>query len=92
MPTLTRRVKWCEQIGPIKVGDLVLICDPSIPRGQWQRGLVTCVFAGADGVVRRAEVKTSSGKLQRAVSKLAVLDVEGCEADRSTGAGVLQQE
>ncbi|XP_065361898.1 uncharacterized protein LOC135955477 [Calliphora vicina] len=92
LPTLTRRVKWCERTVPIKVGDLVFICDPNVPRSQWRKGLVTCVYAGPDGVARRVDVKTSTGKLQRAVSKLAVLDVESGEADSSTGAGVFQND
>ncbi|XP_075164705.1 uncharacterized protein LOC142237217 [Haematobia irritans] len=92
LPTLTRRVKWCEKTTPIKVGDVVFICDPNLPRSQWRRGLVTCVHAGTDGVVRRADVKTATGSLQRAVSKLAVLDLDSGEADRSTGVGVLQND
>ncbi|XP_058977373.1 uncharacterized protein LOC131802044 [Musca domestica] len=89
LPTLTRRVKWCEYTQPISAGNVVFICDPNVPRSQWRRGLVTCVYTGTDGVPRRADVKTSSGVLQRPVSKLAVLDIEISEADRSTGVGVL---
>lgn len=90
LPTLTRQVKWCERTTPIKAGDVVLICDPNVPRSQWRRGMVTCVYAGSDGVPRRGNVRTASGELQRAVSKLAVLDVHDSEADRSTGKGMLQ--
>lgn len=92
LPTLTRRVKWCERTTPIKAGDVVFICDPNVPRSQWRRGMVTCVYTGSDGVARRADVRTASGELQRAVSKLAVLDIDDGEADRSTGAGVLQND
>lgn len=90
LPTLTRRVKWCESTKPIKEGDVVFICDPNLPRNQWRRGLVTRLYAGSDGVIRRVSVQTSTGELQRAVSKLAVLDLEVGEAGRSTGAGVFQ--
>lgn len=68
----------------------MFVCDPNLPRNQWRRGMVTHLHTGTDGVVRRADVKTSTGVLQRAVSKLAVLDLEDGEADRSTGAGVFQ--
>lgn len=90
LPTLTRRVKWCEHTKPMKEGDVVFVCDPNLPRNQWRRGLVTGLHTGSDGIVRRADVKTASGVLQRAVSKLAVLDLVDGEADRSTGVGVLQ--
>ena len=87
--TLTRRVKWCEHTVPIKVGDVVFICDPNIPRKQWRRGMVTCVYPGVDGVARRVDVKTACGQLQRPVSKLAVLDIDSSEAARSTEEGML---
>ena len=74
-PTLTRKVKWCESTRPIKEGDVVFICDPNIPRNQWRRDLVVRFDTGADGVVLKADVKTSSGELLRAVSKLVVLDL-----------------
>ncbi|XP_049307343.1 uncharacterized protein LOC125777139 [Bactrocera dorsalis] len=76
LPTLTRRMKWCERPKPIQVGDLVFVCDVNMPRKQWCRGRVEAVQRGSDGVIRRADVRTSSGILRRPVSKLAVLDVE----------------
>ncbi|XP_065363858.1 uncharacterized protein LOC135957111 [Calliphora vicina] len=76
LPTLTRRSKWCEHTKPVAPGDLVLICDPAVSRRDWKRGRVVNVFPGSDGVIRRADVQTSSGILKRPVSKLAVLDLE----------------
>ncbi|XP_053947714.1 uncharacterized protein LOC128856436 [Anastrepha ludens] len=92
LPTLTRRVKWCERTAPLKEGDVVFICDPNVPRIQWRRGIVERVYTGADGVARRADVRTVGGLLQRAVSKLAVLDLGSGEAGRSTGVGVLTND
>ncbi|XP_037821195.1 uncharacterized protein LOC119610147 [Lucilia sericata] len=40
LPTLTRRVKWCERTTPLKDGDMVFICDPNLPNSQWRRGIV----------------------------------------------------
>ncbi|XP_065368851.1 uncharacterized protein LOC135961283 [Calliphora vicina] len=76
LPTLTRRSKWCEHTKPVAPGDLLLICDPAVSRRDWKRGRVVNVFPGSDGVIRRADVQTSSGILKRPVSKLAVLDLE----------------
>lgn len=44
-------------------------------RGQWLRGRVQQVFAGKDGRVRQALVRTSTGVLRRPAVKLAVLDI-----------------
>ncbi|XP_054091903.1 uncharacterized protein LOC105220591 [Zeugodacus cucurbitae] len=80
LPTLTRRVKWCQRTKPLKEGDLVFICDPNVPRREWCRGRVEKVYPGIDGEVRRADIRTSGGLKRRAVSKLAVLDIDGGES------------
>ncbi|XP_069961860.1 uncharacterized protein [Bactrocera oleae] len=80
LPTLTRRVKWCQRTKPMKAGDLVFICDPNVPRRECCRGKVERVYPGLDGEVRRADIRTSRGVNRRAVSKLAVLDVDGGES------------
>ena len=46
--------KWYEYTKLIAKGDLVLICDPNVPRRQWKRGRVEKLYAGADGQIRRA--------------------------------------
>ncbi|XP_017467048.1 PREDICTED: uncharacterized protein LOC108359625 [Rhagoletis zephyria] len=51
LPTLTRRVKWCQKSKPLQAGDLVLICDVNVPRRQWCRGVVQRVIPGADGLL-----------------------------------------
>lgn len=81
LPTLTRRAKWCQATKPIEVGDTVFICDANVPRRQWCRGIVEQVYPGADGVVRKADVRTSSGIVRRAASKLAVLNFENSESE-----------
>ncbi|XP_067628473.1 uncharacterized protein [Eurosta solidaginis] len=80
LPTLTRRAKWCEATRSLKIGDIVFICDSSIPRNQWCRGIIEQVYPGVDGVVRQADVRTSKGTWRRAASKLALLDVESSES------------
>lgn len=77
LPTLTRRTKWFEKKDPVKIGDLVIVCDEDVPRNQWIRGIVEEVFPGKDGQVRRVELRTNGRVLQRPVSKLAVMDVIG---------------
>lgn len=95
LPTLLRRSKWYTKVNPIKVGDVVLICDRDILKNQFQKGLVLEVYPGADGQVRTAKVKTSTGTLKRPATKLAVLDIDDGESARScqpgafTGGGVV---
>ena len=78
IPTLTRRTKWHQTRRPITQGDLVVVVDDALPRGQWPRGQVVTAHKGRDGVVRVAEVKTASGTYRRPVTKLAVLDIDVC--------------
>ncbi|XP_036324786.1 uncharacterized protein LOC118738021 [Rhagoletis pomonella] len=75
LPQLLRRSKWRDEAEPLKPGQLVIVCDPTRPRSQWERGRVTEVFAAKDGQVRSAEVQTGSGLLRRPASKLAALTV-----------------
>ncbi|XP_017470549.1 PREDICTED: uncharacterized protein LOC108362189 [Rhagoletis zephyria] len=87
LPTLTRRTKWFRRVDPIKIGDVVLICDENESRGQWKRGIVVEAFVAADGQVRSALVKTTQGTLRRPASKLAVLDVCGDSPSLSSNHG-----
>lgn len=75
LPTLTRREKWCARVEPIKSGDLVLICEDGLARGEWRRGIIEDVILAKDGQVRSAFVRTNGGTLKRPASKLAVLDI-----------------
>ena len=40
IPDLQKRVKWNVIKRNLSVGDLVLICDVSSPRGLWPLGLI----------------------------------------------------
>ena len=59
------------------------ICDPQLPH------IVVGVHCGVDGVVRRADVKTTSNVLQRALSRRMVLDLSNCETSCFAEEGVL---
>ena len=39
-----------------QVGDLVLMADKNIPRGQWPKALVEQVFPDSEGIVRQVVV------------------------------------
>ena len=52
------------------IGDIVVVADNTLRRGSWPLGKVTGVYPGRDGIVRVADVKTSSGLYRRPVAKL----------------------
>jgi len=74
LPSLTERRKWTRDVPNLCEGDIVLIADENQPRGRWPVGRVIRPILGDDGVVRSAEVKTSSGTYTRPVVKLCILE------------------
>lgn len=76
LSTLQSRAKWAEPKRNLKEGDVVLIMDNSVPRGQWPMGRICKVKTSTDGLVRSADIKTQNGVLCRPITKL-VLMIEG---------------
>lgn len=93
LPTINRRTKWFNDSRPLKIGDLVFVVDGK-DRKQWTRGIVEEVVPGADGRIREAQVRTSSGIHRRSVVNLAVMEIgegnSGCHVGMPeiTGGGV----
>lgn len=48
LPTLHERQKWSMRKQDLKVGDVVLIMDKKVSRGQWPLGRVVEVFRSKD--------------------------------------------
>ena len=59
LPLLQIRRKWIDVQPNLGVGDLVLLKNQGLHRNEWPRALVTKVFPGDDGMVRKIEVITS---------------------------------
>ena len=64
----------------ISVGDIVIIKDEQLPRGQWKLGVVQTLLTGQDGQTRAATVKlASSGRqhplLRRPIQLLYPLEI-----------------
>ncbi|XP_055614757.1 uncharacterized protein LOC129761081 [Toxorhynchites rutilus septentrionalis] len=74
LPIISRQSKWFGEVKPIHIGDLVMIVN-EMRRNSWERGRVVKLYPGKDGRIRSADVKTSTGIVQRPLTKLAVLDV-----------------
>lgn len=51
------RQKWHTAHRNLKTGDIVLIQDSNLVRGQWRLGIVSNTYPGSDGKVRKVEVQ-----------------------------------
>lgn len=56
---LQPRAKWTTEQPNVLVGQTVLIADDSMPPSRWKLGIITATYAGKDGLVRVADVKTA---------------------------------
>lgn len=72
-PMLMPRIGPDTQPENIKVGDIVIIIDNTMPRGVWPRGEICKVYPGPDGRVRVTEVRTAAGLIRRPASRLIVI-------------------
>ena len=59
VPNLLPRNKWNTLREYLLEGDLVLQMEPT-QRRTWKLGLVLLMYAGADGLVRKARIKTAT--------------------------------
>ena len=75
---LQERQKWQRPRRNAEIGDLVLLVDDCLPRGQWRMGRVIKAVPGRDGLVRTVVVKTgASTTLVRPIQKLCLLEESG---------------
>ncbi|XP_064622346.1 uncharacterized protein LOC135484642 [Lineus longissimus] len=74
IPSLQRLEKWRSVRQNLKVGNMVLIADESVKRGQWPIGKVTRIVESVDGMVRSAYVQTETSELHRPIAKLCFLE------------------
>jgi hypothetical protein len=65
--------QWSSPSRDLRVGDLVIIHEPSSPPLRWNLGRVSQTFTGADRHVRVINIKTSFGEIRRPISKVTLL-------------------
>ncbi|VDL87484.1 unnamed protein product, partial [Nippostrongylus brasiliensis] len=59
-----------------KVGDVVLVSDPVLPRNSWKMARVTAANQGSDGSIREIELKTpTQRKIRRPVNLVVPLEI-----------------
>ena len=74
LPTLQIRQKWLRRHQNLAIGDLVLIVQGNIPRGQWPMAIVEELFSDHNNDVRQVIVRSVKGRLRRNVNKLCLLE------------------
>ncbi|XP_049869025.1 uncharacterized protein LOC126368869 [Pectinophora gossypiella] len=73
---LQQRTKWKVRSKALRLNDLVLLKDDSVPPLCWRLGRVNKMFPGSDGVPRVADVMTSRGLVRRAINRICLLPTE----------------
>ena len=73
MPLLQRKQKWNSVRKNLEPGDVVLMMDETLPRGQWPLGKVAEVTKDQKGLVRQVVVRRGTSTFRRPVSKLVKL-------------------
>ena len=64
----------------IHKGDLVVVREDNLARGQWQRERVEATHPGRDGLIRSVTLRLTSGSLTRRPEQRLHL-FEACDAD-----------
>ena len=62
------------------MGDVCLISDSDKPCTLWKLAVIENLVVGGDGKVRAVNLRTSSGKTSRAISKLVPLEIRTDDA------------
>ena len=71
----------------IKVGDVVIVHNEG-PRSTWRLAVVKALHRGHDGLVRAADIRTSTGETSRPIAKLYPLEVSEGEQTSTCKAAV----
>lgn len=63
MQSLQARQKWVKPTRNLKVDDVVILKDESLPRNNWQLARVVQVYPSEDGLVRKVKVAVGNSSL-----------------------------
>ena len=61
--------KWTTKCSNLQIGNVVLVCNKTMSRGQWSMGRVIDTFPDKNNVVRQALIKTATFELRCPISK-----------------------
>ncbi len=74
LPTLQQRQKWVSLKDNLQIGDIVLVMDERLPRGQWPLGRIQKTRPDRNGNVRSVEVLSNGSLKTRPISKVCLLE------------------
>ena len=74
--TLQQRQKWNRKLPNIKVGELVMLVEPNLARGQWPLGIIEKLKPSSDGLIRSVSVRTAASTYDRPLGKLVKLELD----------------
>ena len=74
LPALQARQKWIRSKADLRKGDIVLVAEANIPRGQWPLGRVVDINMGRDGHVRSCVIRMRTSQIVRPITKLCLLE------------------
>ena len=74
--SLQCRQRWTREVSNMQSGDVVLLVDHDVPRGQWQMGRIVKALPSQDGLVRKALVKTGVSTYLRPIHKMVLIRSE----------------
>ena len=76
-PNLVIEPKWHTEKRNAQIGDVVMIQDSNVVRGEWRMGVIIKILESKDGRVRNVEVKYKNGgtdiKVKRPIQRLIVI-------------------
>lgn len=75
---LQQRVKWRTGNDSLNLDTLVVIKEDNQPPMKWKLGRVVALHPGTDGISRVADIRTATGTVRRAFSKICPLLETSC--------------
>lgn len=74
---IQQRSKWYTDIGsPVRVGDIVVMCDDNLPPLKWKLARVHALHPGTDNKIRVVTLQSGKVLYKRAVAKVCKLPIE----------------
>ncbi|XP_059049911.1 uncharacterized protein LOC131844930 [Achroia grisella] len=77
---LQQRTKWQSGKSELKLDTLVVIKEDHLPPLKWKLGRIVAIHPGSDGIVRVADIRTSTGVIRRSFSKICPLPISSTSA------------
>ena len=76
LSTLQRRDKWNGPPTTFRLDQIVLLKEDNVPPLHWKLGRLVKLHFGRDSLVRVVSIKTKTGIIDRAVTKICVLPID----------------